>query len=202
MSVQSEITRLADAKAAIKTAIEGKGVTVPDATMLDGMAALIDTIEAGGGGGGSDTSIEDGLVTRTLTSYTNSRVTSIGAYAFAYNLSLRVVDFSRVTSIAIGAFQSCRELRTLVIRNTSAVCTLAAPVTSIFPSMNGSGNIVYHNIASAYGRIYVPDDLVSKYKSATNWSAYATKIKPLSQYTGDDASIETGTSTGGGGSDI
>lgn len=51
MSVQSEITRLQNAKAAIKTAIEGKGVTVPNGTLLDGMAALIESIEAGGGGG-------------------------------------------------------------------------------------------------------------------------------------------------------
>ncbi len=49
MSVQSEITRLENAKAAIKAAIEGKGVTVPDATLLDGMASLIESIEAGGG---------------------------------------------------------------------------------------------------------------------------------------------------------
>ena len=48
MSVQSEITRLQNAKAAIKSAIEGKGVTVPDGTLLDGMAALIAGIEVGG----------------------------------------------------------------------------------------------------------------------------------------------------------
>ena len=48
MSVQSEITRLANAKTSIATAIEGKGVTVPDGTLLDGMAALIESIEAGG----------------------------------------------------------------------------------------------------------------------------------------------------------
>ena len=48
MSIQSEITRIETAKAAIKTAIEGKGVTVPDGTLLDGMAALIESIEAGG----------------------------------------------------------------------------------------------------------------------------------------------------------
>ena len=52
MSIQTELTRLTNAKAAIKTAIEGKGVTVPDATLLDGMAALIESIEAGGGGSG------------------------------------------------------------------------------------------------------------------------------------------------------
>ena len=51
MSVQTQIDRLASAKAAIKTAIEGKGVTVPDGTLLDGMASLIESIEAGGGGG-------------------------------------------------------------------------------------------------------------------------------------------------------
>ena len=49
MSIQTELTRITNAKAAIKTAIEGKGVTVPDTTLLDGMAALIESIEAGGG---------------------------------------------------------------------------------------------------------------------------------------------------------
>ena len=49
MSVQSEITRIESAKTAIASAIEGKGVTVPDGTLLDGMAALIEGIEAGGG---------------------------------------------------------------------------------------------------------------------------------------------------------
>ena len=37
--------------ASIVAAIEGKGVTVPDGTLLDGMASLIESIEAGGGGG-------------------------------------------------------------------------------------------------------------------------------------------------------
>ena len=49
MSIQTELTRITNAKAAIKAAIEGKGVTVPDATLLDGMAALIESIQAGGG---------------------------------------------------------------------------------------------------------------------------------------------------------
>ena len=54
MSIQTELTRITNAKAAIKAAIEGKGVTVPDATLLDGMAALIDGIEAGGGSSWTD----------------------------------------------------------------------------------------------------------------------------------------------------
>ena len=51
MSIQTELSRIINAKAAIKAAIEGKGVTVPEATLLDGMASLIESIEAGGSGG-------------------------------------------------------------------------------------------------------------------------------------------------------
>ena len=50
MSIQTELARITNAKAAVKAAIEGKGVTVPEGTLLDGMASLIESIEAGGGG--------------------------------------------------------------------------------------------------------------------------------------------------------
>ena len=48
MSIQTELSRIINAKSSIKAAIEGKGVTVPEATLLDGMASLIESIEAGG----------------------------------------------------------------------------------------------------------------------------------------------------------
>lgn len=70
MSIQTELTRITNAKAAIKAAIEGKGVTVPDGTLLDGMAALIDSIEAGGGAGiatGSFTKVESSTYLQTIT---------------------------------------------------------------------------------------------------------------------------------------
>lgn len=51
MSIASEISRLQTAKADLKIAIEGKGVTVPSSTKLDGYADLVDSIETGGGGG-------------------------------------------------------------------------------------------------------------------------------------------------------
>ena len=62
MSIQTELTRIKNAKAAIKAAIEGKGVTVPAGTKLDGMAALIESIQAGGGGGG-DLEMSCGIIT-------------------------------------------------------------------------------------------------------------------------------------------
>lgn len=49
MSVQTEITRLEDAKAAIVAAVEGKNVVVPEGTKLDEIARLIEMIKTGGG---------------------------------------------------------------------------------------------------------------------------------------------------------
>ena len=70
MSIQTELTRITNAKTAIKTAIEDKGVTVPTGTLLDGMAALIKSIEAGGGAGiatGSFTNISQGNYSTEIT---------------------------------------------------------------------------------------------------------------------------------------
>ena len=50
MSINSEITRISNAKTAIAESIANKGVTVPSGTKIDGMAALIDSIQTGGGG--------------------------------------------------------------------------------------------------------------------------------------------------------
>jgi hypothetical protein len=36
-------------------------------------------------------------------------------------------------------------------------------------------------IANGTGFVYVPDNLVEKYKTATNWSTYASQIKPMSE---------------------
>ena len=49
MSINSEITRISNAKTAIAESIANKGVTVPSGTKIDGMATLIDSIQTGGG---------------------------------------------------------------------------------------------------------------------------------------------------------
>ena len=57
MSIQSEINRIKAAVAALAASITNKGVTVPDGTKLDGMAALVDSIQQGGS---EDWKITDG----------------------------------------------------------------------------------------------------------------------------------------------
>ena len=136
MSIQTELARLTNAKATIQTAIERKGVTVPDGTLLDGMAALIESIEAGGGGGGAtepyieEVIDDDGNLTNaTLHGHTIIRnfafyncsklaltslpsgITSIGNYAF-YNCSKLALTSlpSGLTSIGNYAFDNCSKL--------------------------------------------------------------------------------------------
>ena len=78
--------------ASIVAAIEGKGVTVPDGTLLDGMAALIESIEAGGGGGNvlygeisvSTDSTSFGLEIEKPNNYENG---TVPAFAAAWNSS-------------------------------------------------------------------------------------------------------------------
>lgn len=50
MSIASEITRLQTAKSDLATSIANKGVTVPANATLDDYAALVDSIQTGGGG--------------------------------------------------------------------------------------------------------------------------------------------------------
>lgn len=96
MSVLSEIERLEGAKSALATSIEGKGVAVPEGTKIDGMAALVDQIQ---GGGGADFYISDA----SYLFYQHARMDAYGAltkltngvtntsYMFSYS---RIEQFS------------------------------------------------------------------------------------------------------------
>ena len=74
MSIATEITRLQNAKTAIKTSIEGKGVTVPSSTTLDGYSTLIDSISSGTN---SWTKLGEKDITTTSTSTSNSNVGTV-----------------------------------------------------------------------------------------------------------------------------
>ena len=98
---------------------------------------------------------------------------SISSNMFAYSSLLKRLDFPSVESISGGAFSGCSRLVTLILRKADTVCTLEN--VSAF-----SGT----SIAKGTGFVYVPDDLVDQYKAATNWSTYASQIKPISELEG------------------
>lgn len=85
MSIASEITRLQNAKASIKTSIENKGVTVPAATKLDGYSALIDSIQTGITPTGTISITSNGTV--DVTSYASADVNVSGSDTLKWKAS-------------------------------------------------------------------------------------------------------------------
>lgn len=94
MSIQTELTRITNAKAAIKAAIEGKGVTVPDGTLLDGMAALIDSIEAGSG---------NASVFGSITPASNGPITITHNFGDGYNTASKIVGKTTILIVAAAS---------------------------------------------------------------------------------------------------
>jgi hypothetical protein len=95
-------------------------------------------------------------------------VTSIGGSMFynCYALTSITIPES-VTSISDGAFSNCYTIKNYIF-NCNSVPTLSN--TNVFNNINKSAII------------WVKDELVDAYKSASNWSTYATYMKPLSWY--------------------
>lgn len=83
------------------------------------------------------------------------------------------VDLAIATKIDTLCFYYCNNLEKLILRKSDAICTLQS--TNAFTGTK---------IASGTGYVYVPDELVDSYKSASNWSTFASQIKPLSELEG------------------
>lgn len=105
MSISTEITRLQTAKADLKTAIEGKGVTVPSATKIDGYADLVESIETGGGG---DITPYLNIIARdgSITKLADPNIIRVGFAAF-YNWSgITEVTLPNCTQISGQSFMN------------------------------------------------------------------------------------------------
>lgn len=111
----------------------------------------------------------------------------IEAYTFYMARSLKKVKCVSATSIGLNAFQQCRALETIDILGGGTIESLsrsgglpkiivirsAEKVTPVSGLSDWGGSLT---------SIYVADELVEQYKTATNWSSKASQIKPLSEY--------------------
>lgn len=158
-----------DTLSEIADAIRGKTGNQA-AIAVKNMASQIDSIQAGGGGSGD----LDSLIAGTITEILGSNAVNVRPSAFNGLDSLVTAEFMVVRNIYDYAFFGCSNLEALIIRTSDAICSLASTTAFYSSGIEANGN----------GYVYVPDDMVYAYRSQTNWSNYASKIRPLSEYTG------------------
>jgi hypothetical protein len=125
----------------------------------------------------------------SLTSITlPESVTSLGAYCFNYCSSLTSINIPEgITSLLSSSFRDCTALASINIpagvTSIGESCfynceslTIATVLPAIPPSL---GTSAFDGVHSSFN-IYVPDESVDAYKTASGWDAYADKIFPLS----------------------
>lgn len=106
-----------------------------------------------------------------LKKVTLGNVKTIGEYALYWNLNCEEIDISlneNVGSIGAKAFLGDKKLSKLTIRGTALI------------GLKDSNAFYNTPIADGTGKIYVDPSMVETYKTATNWSNYASVIEAIS----------------------
>lgn len=89
---------------------------------------------------------------------------------------IRCYSLKKFTLLAPGvgihtrAFENCNALETVILASDTQV------------SLAQTGSFKNTPIANGTGYIYVPSALVDSYKSATNWSTFASQIRAIEDY--------------------
>ena len=111
-------------------------------------------------------------------------VTSVGAWCFQSCTNLETLSFPKVTIIRNNFCNGCTKLKRVSTPKVSRIENNAFVSTSVLEVVDlslGTAVATLENV-NAFTRIpstckiIVPDDLVSSYKTANNWSTYADLI--------------------------
>lgn len=205
MSVVSEITRLKNAKAAIKAAIEEKGVSVGEGT-LDTYAAKIGKI--------ATTNQLVSLIEGSMTSFTfpagvkavkyylfyganiqsieiPDGVTKLQEQVFAYSALQNISLPESLVQMDYGCFLGCNWLKSITV--PAGVTTIAGNALN-FARAAEKGTVIMkpttpptiqsNTIGANIEKIIVPAEALTAYREATNWAAKASIIEA-------DAPVET-----------
>ena len=185
MSIATEISRIQQAKADIKTAIEAKGVTVPSSAKIDTYDDYVSQI-SGGGGTSYETELK-GIIDRSISGSLTipSGITAIGSSAFqSCNRLTSVTIPSYVTAIGDNAFEYCSNLKNITIGSgvtsigqyafSHIGSTVSFNISSIDLS-NVSPSSNFHHIfyfSAIYGNITIPNSLLSGSTSGTTSTCF------------------------------
>lgn len=162
MSIATNIQRLITAKSNIKTAIEGKGVTVPSSATLDTYSTYISSIDTSSGGGGGSSSSSSSIYGTLIESGYSGKTTVFKGYDLLKEIVIpsgvttagnfyNAINLERVTFEQGSAFSGFTEYQ--VFRN----CTKLREV--IFPSSFRGTNTYLFAGCKALTNVSLPEGL-------------------------------------------
>ena len=113
------------------------------------------------------------------TSLTSVDLTPLASWVNVTNCNYLLYGCTSLTSVDLTPLASWTKMtnNSSFIYNCSKLIFVTVLSTTPFPLTSGA--LTNGNNCP----IYVPDDAVDTYKTATNWSAYASRIKPISEKT-------------------
>ena len=121
-----------------------------------------------------------------LKNINTSAIQNIGESAFQGCSLLSDVDLSNVLSIGVTAFYNCTSITELDCHNVQSIgkqafynCKNLSKFTVRSSTVPRLGTGVFTGTSTDL-EINVPNELLDEFKSATNWSVYADRIKPIS----------------------
>ena len=95
------------------------------------MSDFINTVDVLG-----DDGVCDGIITKTLTEYSDNHITDIGSYAFYGCSKMTKLDLPNVTSIDVFAFYGCSALKTVNIPMADSIGNYAFNTAYAIESVN------------------------------------------------------------------
>ena len=112
-----------------------------------------------------------------LVSVNLPEVTLAQNYNFTYTTAITELSMPKLTTAKLSFISNCTA-------QCSSLTNLFLPQSTMVVKAN-SDALMSTPIWGGNGTIWVNDNLVNTYKSATNWIVLASYIKPISEYTGD-----------------
>lgn len=154
-------------------------------------------VESSGGGGDDGYAVARAILDKSIVSYVDDQLTSvggaafrerpnltyvcmpavkdIGGYAFTSCTALAKVDLRDIENIANYGFSMCSALKTVIIRRTDAICTINS-------NAFGSTPLAQTIASSRTGYLYVPRALLDAYVSAAGSNRFATQFRAIEDY--------------------
>ena len=165
MTIGTELTQVQTTASNIKTQITNQGQTVETTDSWLDLVTKIDKIK----NNGSDytQNVLEEVLSGTIENLYDESLAYIRPSCFRFCTKLKVAEFVNITKICSNAFRSCYNFKTLILPGS-------------FVKLDNTNAFLYTQISQ--GTIYVADSLVNTYKNAANWSQFASRIQPVSQY--------------------